>query len=123
MLNYGHTIGHAIESVSDYELLHGEAVAIGIIAAGLIEKELGLADETRIERVRKIFSRLSMPVSLPPKISKKSLLEAISRDKKAVNKWPPFVLTEKIGKVHRQNNQWAVEVKQEIVENVLEKIA
>ena len=42
MLNYGHTIGHAIESVSGYKLLHGEAVAIGIIAAGLIEKELGL---------------------------------------------------------------------------------
>ncbi len=123
MLNYGHTIGHAVESVSGYELLHGEAIAIGITAAGLIEKELGLADETRLDRVRKILGKLLMPVSLPSKISKESLLETISRDKKAVNKWPPFVLTDKIGQVHRQNNQWAVEVKQEIVEKVLEKIA
>jgi 3-dehydroquinate synthase len=120
MLNYGHTIGHAIESVSGYELLHGEAVAIGIIAAGLIEKELDLADNSRLERVRKILGQLSMPISLPLKISRKSLLETISRDKKAVNKWPPFVLTEKIGQVHRQNNQWAVDVKQEIVEKVLD---
>jgi len=120
ILNYGHTIGHAVESVSGYELLHGEAVAIGIIAAGLIEKELGLADETRLERVRRVFSRLSMPVSLPSKISRKSLLETISRDKKAVNKWPPFVLTEKIGQVHRQNGNWAVEVKQEVVEKILD---
>ena len=77
---------------------------------------------TGLERVRKILAKLSMPVSLPPKINKKSLLETISRDKKAVNKWPPFVLTEKIGQVHRQNNQWAVEVKQEIVEKVLDKL-
>ena len=41
MLNYGHTIGHAIESASGFELLHGEAVAIGIVAAGLIEIEMG----------------------------------------------------------------------------------
>lgn len=120
MLNYGHTIGHAIESVSGYELLHGEAVAIGIVAAGLIEKELGLADKTRLDRVRKILSRLSMPVTLPAKISQKSLLETISRDKKAVNKWPPFVLTDKIGQVHRQNNNWAVDVKQEVTKKVLD---
>ncbi len=122
MLNYGHTIGHAIESVSGYELLHGEAVAIGIIAAGLIETELGLADDNRLDRVRKILGKLLMPTSLPLKISTKSLLETISRDKKAVNKWPPFVLTEKIGQVHRKNNNWAVDVKQEIVEKVLEKL-
>jgi len=120
MLNYGHTIGHAVESVSGYELLHGEAVAIGIIAAGLIEKELGLANETSLERVRKIFGKLSMPVTLPLNISTETLFETISRDKKAVNKWPPFVLIDKIGNVYRQDNQWAVEVKKEIIEKVLD---
>ena len=44
VLNYGHTIGHAVESASNFELLHGEAVAIGIIAASLIEIEMGIGD-------------------------------------------------------------------------------
>ena len=50
MLNYGHTIGHAVESASGFELLHGEAVAIGIIAAGMIEIEMGLGDEKRLDK-------------------------------------------------------------------------
>jgi len=56
-------------------------------------------------------------------INKNMLLDTISRDKKAVNKWPRFVLLEKIGKVFCQNNQWAVEVEQNIVEKVLESLS
>ena len=70
MLNYGHTIGHAIESASGFELLHGEAVAIGIIAAGMIEIEMGLGDEKRLERIRKILTGLGVPVGIPANISK-----------------------------------------------------
>jgi 3-dehydroquinate synthase len=54
MLNYGHTIGHAVESASGFELLHGEAIAIGIIAAGLIEIEMGLCDDKRLESADEI---------------------------------------------------------------------
>ncbi|MHC4648764.1 MAG: 3-dehydroquinate synthase, partial [Planctomycetota bacterium] len=55
MLNYGHTIGHAVEAASGYQLLHGEAVAVGIVAAGLIEIELGIGRQERFERVRKML--------------------------------------------------------------------
>ncbi len=70
MLNYGHTIGHAIEWASGFELLHGEAVAIGIIAAGMIEIEMGLGDDKRLERVRKVLKALGVPVAIPANISK-----------------------------------------------------
>jgi 3-dehydroquinate synthase len=122
MLNYGHTIGHAVESASRFELLHGEAVAIGIVAAGLIEIEMGLGDNKRLERVRKVLTALGEPVEIPAKISKKSLMDAIRRDKKAINKWPRFVLIDKIGSVHCQEGQWAIEVGQDVVERALEKI-
>jgi 3-dehydroquinate synthase len=122
MLNYGHTIGHAVELASGFELLHGEAVAIGIIAAGMIEIEMGLDDGKQLERVRKMLAGLAVPVKKPANISKSALIDIIRHDKKAINQWPRFVLIDKIGTVHRMEGQWAVEVKQDVVENVLGKL-
>ncbi len=122
MLNYGHTIGHAVESASGYQLLHGEAVAIGIIAAGLIEIEMGLGDKNRLERVRNLLITLGLPVEIPKNINKSELHDVIKRDKKAINQWPKFVLTDRIGNVHKQEGQWAISAGQDVVETVLEKM-
>ena len=122
MLNYGHTIGHAIESASGFVLLHGEAVGIGIIAAGMIEIEMGLGDEKRLARIIKVLKALKVPVAIPANISKAAMVDVIKRDKKAINKWPRFVLIDRIGAVHRMEGQWAVEVKQDVVEKVLGKL-
>ncbi|MHC4345057.1 MAG: 3-dehydroquinate synthase [Planctomycetota bacterium] len=119
MLNYGHTIGHAVEAASGYQLLHGEAVAIGIIAAGLIEIELGLGGQERLDRVRKMLQKIGVPVSLPPNLAEKNLIELVKHDKKAVAAWPRFVLTSEIGRVHCRDGQYATPVEQEIVERVL----
>lgn len=122
MLNYGHTVGHAVESASGFELLHGEAVSIGIIAAGLIEIEAGLGDAKRLERIRKVLETLGVPTAIPQNISREALIDTIKRDKKAINKWPRFVLIDRIGNVRRQEGQWAVEVKQDVVKRILEKL-
>jgi 3-dehydroquinate synthase len=122
ILNYGHTIGHAVETASRFELLHGEAVAIGIMAAGLIEIDLGLAQPGRLERIREILEKLGLPVKLPPKLADKKLIEIIKHDKKAINKWPKFVLLSNIGRIYCPNGQWAVDVNQEVVEKALDKL-
>ena len=122
ILNYGHTIGHALEQASGFELLHGEAVAIGIIAAGLIEIELGLAKTKRLDRIRRIFERLGVPVTLPKDLAGDNLFELIKHDKKAINKWPRFVLISRIGQVHQADGQYAVEVERELVEKILDKL-
>lgn len=122
MLNYGHTIGHAIESASAYKLLHGEAVSLGIIAAGLIEIEMGLGDKSRLERVRKMLMALGLPIEIPKTINKNELLDVIKRDKKAINQWPKFILIDKIGNVRSQEGQWAIGVGQDVVETVLKKL-
>lgn len=122
MLNYGHTIGHAVESASGFELLHGEAVAIGIIAAGLIEKQMRLAATERLARVRKILEKLGVPTSIPKNLTKKTIIDIIKRDKKAVNQWPRFVLIDKIGEVHCENGQWAVKVDRELVEKIIDEM-
>lgn len=122
ILNYGHTIGHAVESASGFELLHGEAVAIGIIGAGLIESEMGLAQPGRLERIRGILEKLGVPVRLPRNLAEENLIDLIKRDKKAINKWPRFVLIDKIGEVHCEDGQYAVEVAPELVTRVLNKL-
>jgi 3-dehydroquinate synthase len=122
ILNYGHTIGHAVEAASGFELLHGEAVAIGIVAAGLVEIEMNLSEPGRLERIRQILKKLSVPVKLPKDLADKDLIDLLKRDKKAVNKWPRFVLISKIGRVYSRDGQYAVEVAPELVERVLEKL-
>jgi 3-dehydroquinate synthase len=122
ILNYGHTIGHAVEAASGFELLHGEAIAIGIIAAGLIEIEMQMAKPGRLERIRAILEKLSVPVKLPENLAEKNLIDLIKHDKKAIDKWPRFVLISDIGQVYCQDGQYAVEVAPELVEKVLDKL-
>lgn len=122
ILNYGHTVGHAVEAAGNYELLHGEAVAIGIIAAGLIEIEMKLAEHARLDRIRRILEKLGLPVKLPKDLTENSLIDIIKHDKKAVNKWPRFVLLTRIGQVYSRGGQWAVEVERLIVEKVLRNL-
>ncbi len=122
MLNYGHTIGHAAESASHYELLHGEAVAIGIVAAGLIEIEMGLSEPGRFDRVQTLLERLGVPVKLPADMNEDELIDLLKHDKKAVDRWPRFVLVAPLGQVHHPQDQYAVEVGRDVVEKVLTKL-
>ncbi len=59
---------------------------------------------------------------IPPDISRETVLDLIKRDKKAVDKWPKFVLISQLGQVHQVNGQWAVDVEQECVNNVLDSL-
>jgi 3-dehydroquinate synthase len=120
ILNYGHTIGHAVEAASGYELLHGEAVAIGMVAAGLMEIELGLSEPGRLDRVRGVLEKLGVPVKLPPNLAENNLIDIVRHDKKAVDRWPRFVLIERVGRVHRQDDQYAIPVSRDVVEKALE---
>jgi len=122
ILNYGHTIGHAVEAASGFKLLHGEAVGIGIVAAGLIEIELQLARPDRLKRIRRLLEKLGVPVKMPKDMAGKNLLDLVKRDKKAVDKWPRFVLLRDIGQVYCKSGQYAVEVAGELLESVLAKL-
>jgi 3-dehydroquinate synthase len=122
ILNYGHTIGHAIEAASDYEMLHGEAVAIGILAAGLIEVEMGLSEPGRLDRVRAILEKLRIPVTLPANLDREKVLDLMRHDKKAVDQWPRFVLLNRLGQTHQEAGEYAMPVTRETVERVLTKL-
>jgi 3-dehydroquinate synthase len=120
ILNYGHTIGHAVESASNYKLLHGEAVAIGIIAANIIEQKLGFGNAERLQTLKKLFKKLNINLNIPKTISKRQIFDIISRDKKAVQKCPRFVLLEKTGKVLCKNGNYAHPVERKIVDETID---
>jgi 3-dehydroquinate synthase len=97
LLNYGHTVGHALEAVTNYQRwLHGEAVSIGIVAAAKIAHHVGLADPETVERQIRLLRALGFPTSYS-ECSAQQILEALGRDKKAREGVVPFVLVPKIG--------------------------
>ncbi len=98
ILNYGHTLGHAIEAVTGFrELLHGEAVALGLVAAAEIGRTIGLIDEALLTRHRTLLERFGLPVRSPSPLQPDQLLEAMSRDKKVVGGRQRWVLLESAG--------------------------
>jgi 3-dehydroquinate synthase len=115
ILNYGHTIGHAVESASNFKLLHGESVAIGIVGAGIIEDKLGLVKDDRLGRIKAMLEKLGQPTSIPLYLAKQQVLTLISHDKKAAGNEIRFVLLDKIGQVHEEKGKWAVPVATELI--------
>ena len=85
VLNYGHTLGHAIESTGHYDLRHGEAVAIGLIYAAELGRALERIDSDRVAEHRKIVDGYGLPSSLPEGAQADDLMAAMARDKKAVD--------------------------------------
>jgi 3-dehydroquinate synthase len=102
ILNYGHTIGHAIESLTGYRVVnHGEAVAIGMIAAGRLAVELGLWSDTAAERQRVLIQKAGLPTQIPTSLEGDegiaAIAAALQTDKKVQAGQVRFVLPTQIG--------------------------
>ena len=93
---------------------------LGMSMGGAAGVKLALPE--RLERVRQILQKLDVPVTLPQNLAEKDLIDLIKHDKKAVNKWPRFVLLNDIGKVYCPDGQYAVDVAPEILGRVLKKL-
>jgi 3-dehydroquinate synthase len=91
-LNLGHTFAHAIESASDYHVLHGEAVAIGLAAAARLGASLGVTDPRLPAQIESVLSRLGLPVTAPPGLDEHRLRDALEADKKRRGGQVAFVL-------------------------------
>ena len=84
ILNYGHTLGHALETAGSYDLRHGEAVAIGLVYAAELALRLGRIDEARVSEHRAVVSHYDLPTSVPEGSDPEQLMDLFGRDKKAV---------------------------------------
>ncbi len=99
ILNYGHTIAHAVESLTYYkQFVHGEAVAIGMVAAGKIAVEMGLWTEEEAKRQDALIVKAGLPTDIPPQLAIEDILETIKSDKKVKAGKVRFILPTAIGK-------------------------
>ena len=98
ILNYGHTIGHAVESLTGYTVVnHGEAVAIGMVAAGQIAVELDLWDQASSDRQLALVQKAGLPTQIPNPVDVEDILIALQSDKKVAAGQVRFVLPTQIG--------------------------
>jgi 5-deoxy-5-amino-3-dehydroquinate synthase len=85
ILNYGHTLAHALETAGAYDLRHGEAVGIGLVFAAELARHLGRIDADRVAEHRAVVARSDLPLSLPPGLDDARLVELMAHDKKAID--------------------------------------
>jgi 3-dehydroquinate synthase len=98
-LNYGHTFAHALETVTGYgSLLHGEAVAIGMVAAARLSRRLGARAPDLVQRQQQLLAALGLPTTVP-NVDHQALLNAMQHDKKVEHGRLRFVLAKRIGQV------------------------
>ena len=118
VLNFGHTIGHAIEAATNYQLLHGFCVAIGMVAAARLSERLGLAEEPLSPRLEALLKSLGLPVRLPEGLGLDEILGFLRADKKVWKGRLTFVLLKRLGEP-----VFYEEPPQEMIREVLTKLS
>ena len=92
LLNYGHTLAHALETAGDHDLRHGEAVGIGLVFAAELAHRLGRIDAAQVEEHRRVVSGYDLPTTVPDGLDDERLLVLMGRDKKVLGSGLTFVL-------------------------------
>lgn len=119
VLNFGHTIGHAIEWAENYQIPHGEAVAMGILAESHMSMKMKLISEEIYTDIESLIRSFPFELQLSSGMTLEKIHSALSQDKKALKSTPRFVLLEKIGACSPFLGAYCSEVPQQILEEAL----
>lgn len=117
ILNYGHTIGHAIEIASAYQLNHGAAIALGILAENYIAQAMGFLSEIDAQRIGEILSKLNILTSF--NISNDVIFNALKYDKKTANQQINGILISKIGCVHQSSQGYSTKLASNLLKEAI----
>ena len=122
VMNFGHTIGHAIEQLSKYKMPHGYAVALGVAAEGKIAVELGKMKEKSYRRLVDLFTAFDLSIQDLKKFDTREIIKMTRLDKKAKKGRACYVILSDIGLVCKKNRKWVHEVEDKVVGKVLKEI-
>lgn len=120
ILNFGHTLGHAVEAASGYSLLHGEAIAVGMIAEATCAERSGVSERGIGETLRRAVTAAGLPASLPGGVTPEAVLRAARIDKKARKGLLEFAVPRRIGEMAAADAGWTVRFPDELVLEVLQ---
>lgn len=119
LLNFGHTIGHALERLTDYSISHGEAVAIGLLVESYLSVKLGILDQKSFDRIKKILLQYGLPLQLPSRFLIQTILDAMALDKKSLKGQPRFVMISAIGSSLVYDSSYCTHVEESLIKNAL----
>lgn len=119
ILNFGHTIGHAVEEASSYSLLHGEAVAIGMVLESRLAEKAGIAEPGTAVRIQEAVVAAGLPIRVPAGITIERVIAGMSFDKKTRSGRVEFTLPRRIGAMYEREGHWSVAVDEALVKEVL----
>lgn len=123
VLNLGHTVGRAIETVSDYRLLHGEALAIGLAAEVLLAEKLGYLSEKEGNRVVELLKRANLPTRIPDYIDREVLVKKLYTDKKVRDGRLRFVIQNGIGDIAVFGEEvYATPISEDVAREVIQQL-
>jgi 3-dehydroquinate synthase len=118
ILNAGHTVAHALEQVSGYEVPHGEAVAVGLVVECELAEQLGVASAGLRKRVEALLVRLGLPARLPARLEPSALVRSMAADKKNRTREIHFALARQLGEMQRDDG-WTTPVPAEAIRAAL----
>ena len=98
VLNFGHTLGHAVEHLSKYKLSHGEAISIGMTLANKIARKLKKLSAVEEKRIAAMLKKYELPTELPKNIKLDAIIDMVYRDKKMEGQEVSFILSRGLGK-------------------------
>ncbi|MTI84187.1 MAG: 3-dehydroquinate synthase [Firmicutes bacterium] len=105
VLNLGHTVGHALEAITEYKIYrHGEAVAVGMVAAARLAEELSILETEQRKKIEAILIRAGLPTKIPQQTNMDSFINMMYKDKKVTSGDLVFILPENIGSVRIYKN-------------------
>jgi 3-dehydroquinate synthase len=123
VLNFGHTIGHGIEAGSDYSLLHGEAIAIGMVAEAEVAERAGIAEAGTRRSLESALEAVGLPTRLPADLDHKRVLMLMQSDKKRRSGALEYAVPKRIGEMVGESAGWAVPIPNESVLTALRAVS
>lgn len=123
VLNLGHTVGRALETVAGYRLLHGQAVAVGLVAQARLGERLGFISHQNVQRVEELCKRAELPTKIPDHVDKNELLDKLYTDKKVRDGKLRFVFQHEIGQMMCfGENEYGKQISREQIADVLSEM-
>jgi 3-dehydroquinate synthase len=122
VLNFGHTVGHGVEAASDYALLHGEAVAIGMVAESRLAERARIARLGTAAAIEHAVTSVGLPTRLPGDLTPSRVLELMQSDKKRRRGVLEYALPRCVGEMAGESTGWAIPIPNAEVEPVLREL-
>ncbi|GIW47002.1 MAG: hypothetical protein KatS3mg078_0879 [Deltaproteobacteria bacterium] len=121
ILNFGHTVGHAIEKLYNFKISHGKAISIGMIIEGKIAVELGLWDKNELNRLILLLKAAGLPTKPSKTLDANDMIKTMKLDKKAREGKIEMVFPEKIGEMAMINGSYGIKVEDDLIYRILKE--